>query len=506
MNKNFTYKRKDRPSDCDRCALGPFHAPRRNPWWASTLNSRIGQLEFVAATARLVVHIGGLLGNDIQIVLREETKIFPRLAEFSFLHSFSDVPVDVSSLRVHHVVLLRQSLLEDPVDGNVVGNHDNISLHHAHVVILDRRWRDVVQTDLESSGAPFDECDFLVVLDVLDSAVSFLRAYVSSVVQTDSHVLVFNDIEISKFDKEILWLEGLSGDLLDGVGRRVFVRGADDGGHSCGHEVQSGIRNEVRLEFVHVDVQVSLESKSGSQRTGNLGNDSVQVIVRRLLDVKLGFADAVDGFVVQHDGDVRLIQESVRRQQTIVWLHNTRRNVRRRVDFKSELDLFPVIDCNALENQHTESRPGSSSDGVLHKESLHVVAIVDQLANPFDALVQHFLSNGVVSPSEVVGSVFFSWKQKFVVPHLLIFSRLDVIDRRVFKIDRKVSGHEVSSSGFLEESLELVVGHINVVVNFSLLVDLVLHAVLVPNRRSHLQTTLAHANSQNFTNVVAHCY
>ena len=48
----------------------------------------------------------------------------------------------------------------------------------------------------------YDEGNFSLLLDPLDDTVGFLRFDVTSVVDGDDHVLVFNDIEVSVLDKE----------------------------------------------------------------------------------------------------------------------------------------------------------------------------------------------------------------------------------------------------------------------------------------------------------------
>jgi len=75
--------------------------------------------------------------------------------------------------------------------------------------------------------------------------------------------------------------------------------------------VNSGIGDEVGLEFSDIDVQGSVESQRGSEGGDNLGNKSVQVSVGGSFDVQLSSADIVDGFIVEHDSDVGVFQKGV---------------------------------------------------------------------------------------------------------------------------------------------------------------------------------------------------
>jgi hypothetical protein len=65
------------------------------------------------------------------------------------------------------------------------------------------------------------------------------------------------------------------------------------------------------LEFGDIDVQGTIESEGSSQGGDNLGNESVQVGVGWSLNVEVSAADIVDGLVVEHDGDISVLEERV---------------------------------------------------------------------------------------------------------------------------------------------------------------------------------------------------
>jgi len=64
------------------------------------------------------------------------------------------------------------------------------------------------------------------------------------------------------------------------------------------HEMDTGIRDQIGLEFGNINVQGSIESQTGSQGWDDLGDESVEVSVSGSLDVQLSSADIVDGFIV----------------------------------------------------------------------------------------------------------------------------------------------------------------------------------------------------------------
>ena len=112
--------------------------------------------------------------------------------------------------------------------------------------------------------------------------------------------------------------EGGVGDLGDGELFVISLLSGDDGGVRGQHEVDTRIGDQVGLEFSDVDVQGSVESQTGSQGGDDLGDESVEVGVSGSLDVQLSSADIVDGFVVEDDGDVSVLQKGVGGQDGVV--------------------------------------------------------------------------------------------------------------------------------------------------------------------------------------------
>lgn len=68
--------------------------------------------------------------------------------------------------------------------------------------------------------------------------------------------------------------------------------------------MNSRIGDQVSLEFSDIDVKGTIESEGGSQRGDNLSNKSVQVSVGGSFDIEVSSADIIDGFVIEHNGDI----------------------------------------------------------------------------------------------------------------------------------------------------------------------------------------------------------
>merc|ERR1719326_1720929 len=223
--------------------------------------------------------IRGSVGEDIQVVLLEESKILTGLRELPLLHTLTDVPVDEGALGVHEVELGNQTLLEDTADGDVVSDHADVTWGVGHIVGLDGLWGLVVKTNLETGGAPLDEGDLVLALHELGGLVGIAGANVTTVVQGDGHVLILLDVEVGVLDKEG---RGLEDGVGDGGGINLLVslvRLGDARGRTGGHEVETGERNQVGLELVEVDVQLSIESQRRSHGGNGLRDELVDVLV-----------------------------------------------------------------------------------------------------------------------------------------------------------------------------------------------------------------------------------
>jgi len=108
--------------------------------------------------------------------------------------------------------------------------------------------------------------------------------------------------------------------------------------------MDSGVGDQVSLEFSDIDVEGTIESQRGSQRGDDLSNESVEVGVGGSLDIELSSADIVDGFVVEHDSDIGVFEERVSGQHTVVWLNDSSGDLRRGVDSETELGLLAIVD------------------------------------------------------------------------------------------------------------------------------------------------------------------
>ena len=141
-----------------------------------------------------------------------------------------------------------------------VGQHADGAVDAGEVAVGDVLGGLVTDTNLETSRAPVDELDGALGLEVGNRGVGVLGDDVSAVEQAGGHVLSVARIAL---DHLVVGLEAGVGDLHDRVGLVGGLGSGDDGSIGDEREVNTGVRDQVGLELVQVDVEGTVESERG---------------------------------------------------------------------------------------------------------------------------------------------------------------------------------------------------------------------------------------------------
>lgn len=201
--------------------------------------------------------------------------------------------------------------------------------------------------------------------------------------------------------------------LLDGHDGRVGRQG----------KVYSGIGHEIRLELGEIDVEGAVESQRRRDRGDDLADQTIQIRVRRPLDVEIASANVVDRLVVHEERAVRVIERGVRRQYGVVRLDNGRGDLRRRIDGEFQLRFLPVIVGQLVHQQTRESGSGSAAERVKYQETLQTAAHVGYLANSVQHQVDDLFAEGVVTARVIVRCILLAGDQLLGVEQLMVRSR-----------------------------------------------------------------------------------
>jgi len=260
--------------------------------------------------------------------------------------------------------------------------------------------------------------------------------------------------------------------------------------------MDTGVGDEVGLELSHINVKGTIESEGGSEGGDNLRDESVEVGVGWSLNIEVSSADIVDGLVVEHDGDIGVLEEGVSGEDGVVWLNNGGGDLWGWVDSESELGLLSVINGESLEEEGSESRSGTSTDGVEDEESLETSALISELSDSVEAKVNNLLTNGVVTSGEVVSGILLSGDELLWMEELSVGSSSDLIDNGWLEIEEDGSWDVLASSGLGEEGVESIITSSDSLIGWHLTVWLntVLEAEELPACVTDLDTGLTNVD------------
>jgi len=148
--------------------------------------------KLIAVTLFFTLSLGGLDAN-LFIILLKCSEILSRFAEFSLFHSFTNIPMDESSLGVHQIEFVIQSG-EDFSNGGRVGDHADGSHDLSQITSWDNSWWLVVDSAFETSWAPIDELDCSFGFDCGNGSIDILWYDITSVHEAASHIFTMSGI------------------------------------------------------------------------------------------------------------------------------------------------------------------------------------------------------------------------------------------------------------------------------------------------------------------------
>lgn len=294
------------------------------------------------------------------------------------------------TLAVHEVEFVIQTR-PGLSDGGGVGQHRDGSVDGGETTIGGGRGWDgnrllIVDADLETSRAPLHQVERGLGLEGRNSSVAVTGNDVTAVQKSNSHVLAVSGVAnhhlvvgLEAYDfcqrqfikalypRESHTLEGKIRDLEALVRAPV---GGNDGSVADQGVVDTRVRYQVGLELVQVDVERTIEAEGGSNRADDLGDQAVEVLVTRAGDVQVATADVIDSLVVDKEGTVRVLDRAVSRQHSVVGFNNSGRDTGSWVDGELQLALLAILSSQALQEQSTETRTGTTTERVEDQETL----------------------------------------------------------------------------------------------------------------------------------------
>jgi hypothetical protein len=168
----------------------------------------------------------------------------------------------------------------------------------------------------------------------------------------------------------------LEGDIRDTEALVLTLGGRDDRRVADEGVVDTGVRNQISLELVEIDVESTIEAEGRGDRADDLGNKAVQMLIGRARNVEVATANVVHGLVIDKEGAVGVLDSAMGRENGVVGFDDGGRGTRGWVDGELELRLLAILGGKALKHESTEARAGTTTERVENQEALKRVAVV----------------------------------------------------------------------------------------------------------------------------------
>ena len=169
-------------------------------------------------------------------------------------------------------------------------------------------------------------------------------------------------------------------------------------------------------------------SKVRDFKSHTLSDQTVQVLVVGTLNAEVATADVVDGLVVDHEGTVGVLKGGVGGEDGVVGLDNGGGDLRGGVDAELELALLAVVDGETLHEEGTETGTGTTTEGVEDEEALETRAVVGDVADLVEDLVDELLADSVVATGVVVRGILLASDHLLRVEEGAVSAGADLVD------------------------------------------------------------------------------
>ena len=260
--------------------------------------------------------------------------------------------------------------------------------------------------------------------------------------------------------------------------------------------MDTAVWNKVSLEFGEIDVKSTIETKGSSEGGNDLTDEAVKVGVGWALDIEGTAGEVVKGFVIDHEGAIRVIDHSVGSKNGVVWFDDSSRNLWSWVNSEFELGLLAIIDGKAFKKEGAETSTSTTTEGVEDEEALKTSALVSELTDAVEGKVDDFLTDGVVTTGVVVSSIFLAVDELFWVEELAVCAGTNFIDDSWFKIDEDGTWDVLASASLGEEGVESIIADTDGLVGWHLTIwlDAVFEAVEFPAAVTDLDAALTNVD------------
>mmetsp|Transcript_34709 Transcript_34709/g.81846 ORF Transcript_34709/g.81846 Transcript_34709/m.81846 type:complete len:406 (+) Transcript_34709:534-1751(+) len=399
------------------------------------------------------------------------------------------------SLATEHDGKLVGDTLPCLLDGGRVTNKDT-----GH---LDSPGWDITDGCLQVVGDPFDKVRRVLVDHLKHLVVNLFAGHGSS-----EHHCAREVSSVARIGgaHHVLGIECLGGELGHRQDTEPLGTVGGQGGESDHEKVETRERNHVDGKLSEIAVQLTGESERAGCSGNGIGNQVVEVAVGGVGELESAEANVVQGFVIEGERLVGVLNKLVNGESGVVGLDNGIGNLRGGNDTvcaNNTVGIF-LLDLGYEKSPHTRS--GTSSHGVGDLETLENFASLGFLAHTFHDAVYEFGSLCVVTLGPVISSSALSKDEVVGTEEFSEGSRTDGVHGAGFQIGKDRT-RDVSSFLSLVEvnadslQLKIIVADVGTTG-----VNAVLGSHNLPEFGSDLVTTLTSLYVNDFSHLASCIY
>jgi len=144
------------------------------------------------------------------------------------------------------------------------------------------------------------------------------------------------------------------------------------------------------------------------QTERTLSDQAVQILVVWSPNSQISTADIIDRLIVNHEAAVGMLKSCMSCKDGVVGLNYRGSDLRSGIDAELQLALLAVIDWETLHEKSAEPGSSSSTERVEYQETLETRAIIGNMTDLVQHLVDQLLAHSVVPTGVIVWCVFLA--------------------------------------------------------------------------------------------------
>jgi hypothetical protein len=353
------------------------------------------------------------------------------LSELHLVHTLTSVPMQ-ESLAPEHGSELVTDTLEQLLDRGGVTDEGGRHLQAAG--------RNGAEGGLDVVGDPLDEVRRVLVLDVAHLVLNLLHGDLATEVGRARQIAAVAEVGSSH---HVLGVEHLLGELGDADGLEGVGAAAGERSESNHEEMETGEGNHVDGQLPQVRVQLTGETQARGDTGHDGGDEVVQVAVRGVVQLERPHADVVESLVVNAERLVRVLDQLVDGECSVVGLDDGVGDLGRGHDGVGSHHAVGELLADLGDQERTHTGAGTTAEGVGDLETLEAVAALSLAAHDIEDLVDQLGTLSVMALRPVVASTRLAEDEVVGTEQLSEGAGADGVHGTGLEIDEDGAGDEL---------------------------------------------------------------